>query len=664
MSQCQTNWFSSLHAGPGVRFLKKKKMSTRALVLTSTATAITIGFIITVGLLLWQSSQQQKHIAQQYLTQMTYSNIALVEDRFNDALASAHALSQGMITLRENGNPDRSMAEAMLKNTLKIHPELLSMSVVWEPNSFDGKDKQFASQPNQAPQGRFARYAERDSTNNIILHGLSNYDTAGSGDYYQIPRQKQKEVVLDPFRYNNSKTLRTSVAVPILINGTFYGSVTADISLENLQNLAARIHPYPHAYAQIFSHTGVFIAHPDKNRLGQRSKNSQALLDGIKDGKVKIQQRFSDTLNTDVFNINAPITIGHSDTPWVLGLAIPVDEVMAETIKQRNIAIVMTLLSITIVCSIVGIIFTRKVLRIIGGEPGDAAEIALAVARGDLTREIKYAPKDNRSIFYAMSVMQTQLKAITERLMITSDAVHQCTTEIMSGNTHLASRTEQQAAALQQTAASMEQITATVKQNTDNARCATQLANNAAQIAERGDAVTRQVNVIMKEIDDKSKKISEIISIIDSIAFQTNILSLNAAVEAARAGEQGRSFAVVAGEVRNLAQRSANAAKDISQMINDSVSRVDNGVKLVDNSASNMQEILSAITSVKDMMEEIFAASEEQANGISQVTLAVHKMDGVTQKNTALVEASSGSMALLEKQADDLKETMQTFKLA
>ncbi|HAT1527437.1 TPA: Tar ligand binding domain-containing protein [Morganella morganii] len=286
------------------------------------------------------------------------------------------------------------------------------------------------------------------------------------------------------------------------------------------------------------------------------------------------------------------------------------------------------------------------------------------IAGGDLTRTIDIRGCDEvNKLTETLRYMQGELAGTVSNVRDGVNAIYNGASEIAAGNNDLSSRTEQQAASLEETAASMEELTATVRQNADNARQASQLALTASETAGRGGKVVDDVVDTMRGIGDSSKKIADIISVIDGIAFQTNILALNAAVEAARAGEQGRGFAVVAGEVRNLAQRSAQAAREIKTLIEDSVGRVDTGAVLVERAGETMNEIVSAVTRVTDIMSEIASASDEQSRGIDQIGVAVTEMDKVTQQNAALVEQSAAAAASLEDQASKLTQAVSVFHI-
>lgn len=287
-----------------------------------------------------------------------------------------------------------------------------------------------------------------------------------------------------------------------------------------------------------------------------------------------------------------------------------------------------------------------------------------AIADADLTDPLPESGKNEIGrLFGAMATMQQNLTNIVGRVREGSNEIHHGTREIASGNADLSSRTEQQAASIQETAASMEEMTATVKQNADNARQASTLAADASTTAERGGDVVAQVVQTMHGISTSSKKVADITSVIDSIAFQTNILALNASVEAARAGEQGRGFAVVAGEVRNLASRSADAAKEIKTLIDASVTQIQQGSTLVEQAGTTMSDVVTAVRRVTDIMDEISAASQEQSDGIEQVSQAVGQMDQVTQQNAALVQEASAAAASLEEQANRLEQAVAVFKL-
>ncbi len=294
----------------------------------------------------------------------------------------------------------------------------------------------------------------------------------------------------------------------------------------------------------------------------------------------------------------------------------------------------------------------------------DVMRVAQALAKGDLTQSIT---KDYPGVFGqtkdAMNGTVSNLKELVGQIKDATDTINTASKEIAAGNSDLSQRTEEQASSLEETASSMEELTSTVKQNAENAKQANQLAIGASDVAGKGGAVVGQVVTTMDSINESSRKIVDIISVIDGIAFQTNILALNAAVEAARAGEQGRGFAVVAGEVRNLAQRSAAAAKEIKTLIGDSVEKVEGGSKLVAQAGQTMEEIVTAIKRVTDIMSEISAASTEQSAGIEQVNLAITQMDEVTQQNAALVEEAAAAAESLEEQAQNLSVSVGTFKV-
>ncbi len=315
---------------------------------------------------------------------------------------------------------------------------------------------------------------------------------------------------------------------------------------------------------------------------------------------------------------------------------------------------------------IVGGISTILLLRAIVRPLDAAIDHFDRIAKGDLTANIVSAagPRtETGRLMDALSRTQRSLAGIVGQVRTGTESMASATKQIVAGNTDLSQRTEEQASSLEETASSMEELTSIVRQNADNARQASSLAVNASGIASKGGDVVHQVVGTMAEINDSSRQIVDIIGVIEGIAFQTNILALNAAVEAARAGEQGRGFAVVAGEVRNLAQRSAAAAKEIKSLISDSVTRVENGTALVGQAGRTMDEIVEAVKRVTDIMGEISAASEEQSSGIEQVNQAVSQMDEVTQQNAALVEEAAAAAESLEEQAQRLKEAVSVFRV-
>jgi len=352
----------------------------------------------------------------------------------------------------------------------------------------------------------------------------------------------------------------------------------------------------------------------------------------------------------------------------VLGQLMQVQLDRAKAEYDSAAASYQTIRALAVTAVVAGIVLAvlmgGAMIRQISRALGDAVQITDAVAQGDLTVAIHARGKDEiAQLLSGLTAMRDNLAHVVSGVRGNAQGVASASAEIASGNNDLSIRTEQQASALQETAASMEELSSTVKQNADNARQANQLAMSASTVAGQGGDVVAEVVTTMKGINDSSKKIADIISVIDGIAFQTNILALNAAVEAARAGEQGRGFAVVAGEVRNLAQRSAEAAKEIKSLITASVERVEQGTQLVDKAGITMTEVVGAIRRVTDIMGEISAASSEQSTGVSQVGEAVTQMDQVTQQNAALVEEMAAAASSLSHQAQALVGAVAVFKL-
>lgn len=417
------------------------------------------------------------------------------------------------------------------------------------------------------------------------------------------------------------------------------------------------------------------------------SMNKIAAIQTTESGKKKIQvlQTAGDTFETAKQKLIAMTRAGDADaaTDYVLrklttsqnafldlanAFANSQDQQLrAEgkmAVEEGATAIKLTLifsLIAVLLAIVMGYFLTRSIIRPLS----TAVQLAESVAAGDLTTDIRVTSADETGqLMQGLKNMNENLLRIVTEVRSGTQAISSASSQIAAGNLDLSSRTEQQASSLEETASAMEQMTATVKQNADNARQANHLAAQASRVAVEGGEVVGQVVSTMEGINVSSRKIVDIISVIDGIAFQTNILALNAAVEAARAGEQGRGFAVVASEVRNLAQRSASAAKEIKVLIDDSVSKVDNGTQLVAKAGATMAEVVSSVKNVTDIVGEISIASHEQSTGIEEINKAITQMDEVTQQNAALVQEASAAAYSLNEQAERLAESISIFKVS
>ena len=393
----------------------------------------------------------------------------------------------------------------------------------------------------------------------------------------------------------------------------------------------------------------------------------QALLEqGVVVQMQRAQQGTLDEYRQQANNVTPPLSraFGASTEAFNQAAGVMLDQTRISVDGQTSTT--RTSIIVAVIVGLLLLVFTDRYLVTMLVRPLDIIrEQFRQIAQGDLSQSLgDFGRNCVGQLVPLLNAMQDSLREAVASIRSGSENIWRGAAEISTGNNDLSSRTEEQASALEETAASMEQITATVKLNADNARQASELAEVASTTASKGGSLVGEVVNTMTGISASSKKIAEITNVINSIAFQTNILALNAAVEAARAGEQGRGFAVVAGEVRNLASRSAGAAKEIETLIADSVSRVDRGAALVSETGTTMEAILRAVQEVTTIMKQIASASEEQSKGISQVGIAITEMDGVTQQNASLVEQVSAAAAALERQTEDLQRSVQKFRLS
>jgi methyl-accepting chemotaxis protein len=644
-----------------------KSLSLRTRMLGVIVLFVLIGCAVTVSVLTYQASRMQRGSALQFAQQLAATHAGKVEAELNAALDAARGIAQALAGLKAAGLADRERANAIMKQVLAGNPHLLGVWTGWEPNAFDGKDAQYAGQSGHDATGRFVPYWNRAS-GTIGLEALVDYDKAGAGDYYQIAKRSREPSILEPYKYSvaGREVLMTSLAVPIIVDGELLGVAGVDIELAKLQESIGAIRVYETGYASLFSGRGAYVSDIDARNIAQPlvTEGAEEVLSAIASGQPLRRSVYNEAMATHVTQLFVPVHIGEVKTPWSLVVNVPEDRMLAQVSHLRNVALVIALVSILLVSVGMGMMLDRLVIRPLGGEPQQAALVARRVAQGDLTFEIDVKPGDDSSLMAALREMQTQLARIVADVRESAAQVAIASQQIAQGNDDLSRRTQEQASALQETAASMEEMTASVKQTADNAARANQLATDTRRLADSGGVVVTDAILAMGAINGASNRISEIITVIDEIAFQTNLLALNAAVEAARAGEQGRGFAVVAAEVRTLAQRSASAAKEIKALITDSVSKVDAGCELVDRTGKVLGEIVQSIKQLTDVVREISAATTEQANGIEQVSHAIAQLDRGTQENAGLVEESAAAAETLSRQSADMVRAASVFKIA
>jgi len=542
---------------------------------------------------------------------------ARLEYRLGTAIGTARTLSEAFSGWIAHGKPSRAEADAMLRGALAGSPDYIGVWTLWEPNAFDGKDAEFANTPGHDETGRYIPYWNRGA-GTIDIEALVNYTTPGAGDYYLLAKRDNAETVLEPYSYKvaGKDVLMTSLVVPIhRADGTFVGVVGVDLPLATLAAEIANEKVGETGYVALVSNKGMYVAHPKVERCGKPMVDSdpwvQPFLGNIKAGRGFETEAFSHTLNDNTFRFGAPVDIGEAKTPWAVAVTVREGEVLAAARQLRTNIIYISGIVLAFVLAIVW-----------------------WIARG----------------------IAKPVRDIAAELGAGADHVASASTQVSSAGQTLATGASEQAASLEETSSSLEEMASMTKRNAEHAATAKTLAAETRATAASGQVDMQQMAKAMTDLRTASASVAKIVKTIDEIAFQTNILALNAAVEAARAGEAGAGFAVVAEEVRSLAQRSASAAKETADTIGEAVRMSELGATLSGKVAAGFNDIAAKTQRLDGIVAEIAQASHEQNEGLQQINTAVRQMDSVTQGNASGAEESASAAEELNSQALTLKE--------
>ncbi|MFQ3789023.1 methyl-accepting chemotaxis protein [Halomonas sp. A29] len=631
----------------------------------------------------------------QRLSSLAHAEAERIRNELDRALTLASQLAHTNALMGmpgEDGRPQlrlsRKELSQLVRHTVVENAELLDAYIGWEPNAF-GADAMYTETGFAEGSGRFRPWWVREADGSMRLGVLTEENMESEaplgngmrrGEYYLCPRDTLAPCIIDPAAYDYAGVMRmvTSFNVPIVVEGEFRGIAGVDMSVDFTQEFLTQANQglYDGAgeMALIASLGSVAAYTADDGSLGEAAGQvmgdavQQRILEAQRSGEM---QRIEDA--DGMLELYLPFSVSDDQAPWVLLTRLPREVVLAELgALQRTLGDQRRqhLWGMGLVGLLVAGLGLVAIWLVGGGIARPLRELAgrmrqIASGDGDLTQRLPVEGRDESAeLAIQFNAFADKIHDVLLEVRVSSEAVRVAATEIASGGQDLSRRTDTAAASLQQTSASMEEITSTVEHTAESAREANALSQSASEVAARGGEVVSRVVSTMDEINGASRQIAEIVTVMDGIAFQTNLLALNASVEAARAGEQGRGFAVVAGEVRQLASRSAAAAREVKALIDASETKVRSGSELVTQAGATMNEIVTSVSRVSDVLQQITAATGEQSDGIGQVNVAVAELDRMTQENAALVEESSAAAERLEEQSLRLAEVVGAFTLA
>ena len=638
------------------------RLSLNAKICVAATILVVLSLAVTATVTGIKSSRTAEANAMNLARTSAASAASALQSRIGSSLSTIIQLGATQRATRASDKPlSREQTGEITKAALFSSEDLIGAAVTWEPDALDARDAEFAGvKPEYDDSGRYMPYYTRAAGGGVNVEPIVFDPKPGANDWYDIPKRTGKVFFTEPYSYPvaGKDVLMASLVAPIMIGGSFKGTASADFMLTRLGQILKDMKSIDGGMLSLVSNGGLYASNPKEALVGKPASDIPvAGLEAIKGGKA-----YEYVDKDGMAHLLQPLVLHADIAPWAVKMSFP----QAVATASARELLTYTLL-VSLLCAVAtGFILVTVVYRLTRPlrELG-AAMSGLSSGNADLSARLQVRGNDELAVIgNGFNAFVAKIHSVLARVRESSDSVATASSEIRQGNSDLSSRTEQQASSLEETAATMEQLTSTVKQNADNARQANQMAGHASEVAAQGGQVVAQVVDTMASIDASSRKVVDIIGVIDGIAFQTNILALNAAVEAARAGEQGRGFAVVASEVRNLAQRSAAAAKEIKELIGDSVDQVQAGSRLVEQAGQTMQEVVSSVRRVTDIVAEISSASGEQSNGIAQVNQAIGHMDGVTQQNAALVEQAAAAAESLQQQASTLVALVGEFRLA